>query len=75
MKPNTLSLDMIISQVFDTWPATTQVFIKHRMACVGCPMSGFMTLEDAIRIYRLSPEQFLNDLRRAMGEQGGQSAT
>jgi hybrid cluster-associated redox disulfide protein len=74
MKPDAPALDLIISQVFDRWPATTRVFIKHRMACVGCPMSGFMTLEDAIQIYRLPPAQFLDELRQAIGEQGGQSS-
>ena len=63
-----LEESMVITEVFNRWPATTQVFIKHRMACVGCPMSKYSTLEDAIHIYKLSPESFLAELRRAIRE-------
>ncbi len=34
------------------------------MACVGCSMAAFETLEDAARIYKIQPVQFLQDLEQ-----------
>ena len=61
-----INVDLIIADVFTNWPETVEVFIKHRMACVGCPMAAFMTLGDAIRIYKLTPESFIEELQASI---------
>jgi len=45
------------------WPETIQVFMRHRMLCVGCPFDRFCTLTDACREYGIDEETFLQELQ------------
>jgi hybrid cluster-associated redox disulfide protein len=56
---------MSVLDLLQDWPEAIPVFIRYRMACVGCSMSAFETLHDAARIYGISPEVFLADVRNA----------
>jgi hybrid cluster-associated redox disulfide protein len=40
-------------------PQAVDVFLHHRMSCVGCSMSSFETLEDAAKIYGIPLETLL----------------
>ena len=53
---------MTISEILDNWPEFIPVFLKHKMACVGCSMADFMTLEDALDIYKINEELFIEEL-------------
>jgi hybrid cluster-associated redox disulfide protein len=48
------------------WPATIRVFLDYKMRCVGCPIAGFHTLEEACRDHRQSPENLLVALEAAI---------
>lgn len=61
-----LTPDATVAHVLRRWPTTIPVFIRHRMACVGCSMSAFETLKDAASIYGLDLAEFLNELNRAI---------
>jgi hybrid cluster-associated redox disulfide protein len=65
MEVNAIALDQTIEQVLAGQPGTIPVFLSYRLACVGCSMSLFCTLEDAVTTYNLPREQFLADLGRA----------
>jgi hybrid cluster-associated redox disulfide protein len=67
MEPEMLSPSWIVADLLKKWPETIPVFIKHRMACVGCAMSSFETLKDAASIYRLPCQQLLDDLQKSIG--------
>ena len=54
--------EMIIADVLEQWPETAVVFHKYNMACVGCVVAPFYTIEAAISIYSVNREQFLQDL-------------
>ena len=54
--------EMIISDVLARWPETAVIFQKYNMACVGCVVAPFYTIEVAISIYRLDRDQFLQEL-------------
>ncbi len=60
-----IALDQTIEQVLADQPETIPVFLSYRLACVGCYMSLFCTLEDAVTTYNLPREQFQADLRQA----------
>lgn len=62
----TIQQKMTIREVLDTYPETAKVFIHRRMACVGCPVEGFDTLEDAARIYQIDVQELLDDLQQAI---------
>lgn len=51
-----------VAEILARWPQVIPVFIKHGMACVGCGMSTFETLADALRIYRIDPNSFYAEL-------------
>ena len=60
--------NMTIREVLDQFPEGAKVFIRRRMACLGCPVEGFDTLEDAARIYRINVQELLKDLQQAAAE-------
>jgi hybrid cluster-associated redox disulfide protein len=53
---------MTISEILDDWPEIIPIFLNHRMACVGCSLADFMTLEDALDIYHLNKESFIEEI-------------
>lgn len=65
MDVHLIALDRTIEQVLSDQPAIIPVFLTYRLACVGCSMALFCTLEDAVTTYNLPREQFLSDLRHA----------
>ncbi len=65
-----VSLQLDLKTLFTQWPETIPVFNQHQMGCVGCSMSVFDTLEDALMNYHLAPGAFLAELQRACAHQG-----
>lgn len=45
--PQRALIDMTLAEIMSIWPATLPVFVRHRMLCIGCPISPFHTLADA----------------------------
>jgi hybrid cluster-associated redox disulfide protein len=58
--------EMIISDVLERWPETAVIFQKYNMACVGCVVAPFYSIDAAISIYHLDREQFLAELAAAI---------
>lgn len=59
-----------VAEVLDLWPQTIRVFLDHRMHCVGCSMSGFDTIADAVHNYGGALDAFLAELNRAARDDG-----
>ena len=57
--------DLTVQKVLDTWPATREVFIGRRMACVGCDLAPFMTIAEAEASYGIPPGELEQDLKQA----------
>jgi len=57
---------MTISEILDRWPEIIPIFLNRRMACVGCSLADFMTLEDALEIYHLNMESFIEEIENAI---------
>lgn len=64
--------NMSVADLLDKWPQAAPVFIRRRMACVGCSMAMFETLEDAARIYGVLPRVFINELQAAIETPSGE---
>lgn len=58
--------DLPLVDMMAHWPATASVFLRHRMACVGCLISPFHTIVDACAEYGLEEEDLIAELRRAI---------
>lgn len=61
-----IQTDALVSEVLDRWPETITIFLKHRMACVGCGMSGFETLISAAEIYGLQVDELIAELEASI---------
>ncbi len=59
-------------EVVSRYPAAARVFVRRRMACVGCQVARFETVAEACRVYRQPLDTVLAELRQAAGQ--GQSS-
>jgi hybrid cluster-associated redox disulfide protein len=57
---------LTVAEVMDRWPETIPVFLRYRMACVGCPIAPFETLAEAAAIYSLDLECLMNELQQTI---------
>jgi hybrid cluster-associated redox disulfide protein len=51
--------DDLVDDIMRTAPHTIRVFLAFRMACVGCPIATFHTVDDACREHGIDREKFL----------------
>ncbi|HEY63375.1 MAG TPA: DUF1858 domain-containing protein [Caldilineae bacterium] len=65
-----LTADLTVAELLARWPQTAQVFLRYRMACIGCTMAPFDTLADVTTAYDLRLDLFLSELRRTIAETG-----
>jgi hybrid cluster-associated redox disulfide protein len=62
---NTPNADQTVAEVLNTWPQTIRIFLNHRMDCVGCTMSAFDTIGEAVTNYGGALDEFLAELTQA----------
>lgn len=62
----TISERMVVAELLAQWPETATVFIRRRMACVGCTMAPFDTLAAVSEVYGFGLEAFIAELRNAV---------
>ena len=67
MDTRSIASDWTIERILSEHPATIPVLLAHQLACVGCSMARFCTLEDAMMIYHLPHDRLLQDLQQASG--------
>ena len=60
-----IQAELTVAETLERWPQTIPVFLRRRMACVGCAITPFETLAEAAVIYSLDLPQFLQELRQA----------
>ncbi|MBX3050092.1 MAG: DUF1858 domain-containing protein [Caldilineaceae bacterium] len=64
-----IQAELTVAETLERWPQTIPVFLRRRMACVGCPVTPFETLAEAAVIYEIDLPRFLNDLRQSITSQ------
>lgn len=65
-----LTPQTVVADLLSARPEAVPVFLNRRMACVGCNMARFETLQDASKIYGINLEQLLADIARAISQPG-----
>jgi hybrid cluster-associated redox disulfide protein len=70
MKQPQLEPGLIVAEVLARWPQTIPVFLRHRMACVGCAITPFETLAEVAAIYDLELSHFLSELEQIIDQTG-----
>jgi len=58
-----ITSETILKELFDRYPSTILFFIRKRMNCVGCYMSTFDTLGDAVENYHFDWSTFITELK------------
>ncbi len=66
------SLGETVASLLDREPQAAQVFIRRGMACVGCSMSRFEKLADALVIHGIEASAFDADLKALRAPAGPQ---
>ncbi|MCA1475641.1 DUF1858 domain-containing protein [Bradyrhizobium sp. NBAIM08] len=51
--------DDLVDDTMHSAPHTIRVFLAFRMACVGCPIATFHTVDDACREHGIDRDKFL----------------
>ncbi len=54
-----------VNEVMSRWPQTVWLFMRYGMACAGCPVGAFHTVEEAALEYRILLPALLAELRDA----------
>ncbi|KAA0680692.1 DUF1858 domain-containing protein [Roseomonas genomospecies 6] len=60
----------LVEDVLERWPSTLSVFLRHRMACPGCPMARFQTVAEVADDYGLDTAALLNEFALAIAGKG-----
>jgi len=54
--------DDLVDDIMRNSPDTIRAFLEFKMACVGCPIGCFHTVEDACKEHNVDCEAFLKAL-------------
>ena len=65
-----IQLHTIMEWLMDRYPGVIPMLVRKRMACVGCCMAVFDSVEDAARYHGLDAAGLLADLRAAAQKSG-----
>ncbi len=63
-----IGFDDLVDDVMSSAPETIRVFFRFKMRCVGCPIAGFHTVDDACREHGVDRDSFLKALRSVVAE-------
>ncbi|NJO82146.1 MAG: DUF1858 domain-containing protein [Blastochloris sp.] len=66
MEPDHPHPDQTVAELLANWPATIAVFLRRRMACVGCVMARFETLHEAAASYHIPTDELRAEIRAAI---------
>ncbi len=59
--------ELTVAELLKRWNQAAAVFVRFRMACVGCPMSAFETIETAATNYHIPPESLSAEIAACLG--------
>lgn len=54
-----------VGELLTAYPTAARVFIQRGMACVGCPIARFETIQGAAAAYSLELVPFMRDIEQA----------
>ena len=57
-----LTATLTVAEVMDRCPQTIPIFLRNRMACIGCSIAPFETLAEPIGTYGVELDHFMEEL-------------
>ncbi|MFN8475768.1 MAG: DUF1858 domain-containing protein [Anaerolineae bacterium] len=65
---------MTIENLLDAHPQVSAIFIRRRMACIGCALSSYCTLAYAAHVYDISLPSLIAECQAAINRSSGNVA-
>jgi hybrid cluster-associated redox disulfide protein len=54
-----------VKTLLDYHPQAAKVILRYGMACIGCDISRFHTIEEIAAVYHLEPTTLLEEIRQS----------
>lgn len=61
-----ITKDMTFAEVIKKYPETIDVFLKHGLHCIGCPIGAMETIEQGAKAHRIDVEKLLEELNEVI---------
>jgi len=61
-----ITKDMPIGEVVSKYPETADVFIKHGLHCIGCPIASLESIEQGAKAHGIDVKKLIDDLNKAV---------
>jgi hybrid cluster-associated redox disulfide protein len=65
---NLITADSNVDELVTQHPATARVFVRRRMACIGCDIARFESVAEVCQVYHQPVATVLEELRQAVTE-------
>jgi hybrid cluster-associated redox disulfide protein len=62
----TITKDMPIGDVVQTYPQTIEVFLRHGLMCFGCAIARFENVEQGAMAHGINVDALMKDLNAAI---------
>jgi hybrid cluster-associated redox disulfide protein len=63
---NTITKEMPIGDVVQSYPQTIEVFLKHGLMCFGCAIARFENVEQGAMAHGIDIDALMQDLNAAV---------
>ncbi len=70
IQPAALAPNLTVAELLNRWAQAASVFVNFRMACVGCPLASFETLDSAAKVYGLPLMSLMGKLEKTIERKG-----
>jgi len=64
----TITKEMPIGEVVQTYPQTIEVFLKHGLMCFGCAIARFENIEQGATAHGINVEALMTDLNAVVSK-------
>ncbi len=64
----TITKEMSIGEVVQTYPQTIEVFLKHGLMCFGCAIAQFENVEQGALAHGINVDALITDLNTAVSQ-------
>jgi hybrid cluster-associated redox disulfide protein len=65
---DTITKEMAIGQVVQSYPQTIEVFLRHGLMCFGCAIARFENIEQGATAHGINVEALIKDLNVAVSK-------
>jgi hybrid cluster-associated redox disulfide protein len=64
----TISKEMPIGEVVQTYPQTIEVFLRHGLMCFGCAIARYENIEQGAMAHGINVDALMKDLNAAVSK-------